>query len=52
MTLSKIWQTGRKLSAFEFPIFRGSLLEADKTLETILLWVSTTPLGIPVVPEV
>ena len=30
----------------------GNLLDADKIFETIFLWVSITPFGIPVVPDV
>jgi hypothetical protein len=49
---SKTWQRGRKLKAVSLvPRPTKSLME-DWTFDTRLSWVSITPLGSPVVPEV
>ena len=49
---SKIWQSGRKLNTFDVPTGGDMILETDIKLESTFAWVSMTPLGFPVVPEV
>ena len=49
---SKLWQSGRKLSAVHSWFTIGKTFSAARTLWTRLPWVSMTPLGSPVVPEV
>ena len=48
---SKIWLSGRKLTAITSGP-TGTIASTDLTLLTIFAWVSMTPLGWPVVPDV
>jgi hypothetical protein len=49
--LSKIWDKGKKESTVSVSL-NGSKDEQVLTLLKMLLWVSMTPLGGPVVPDV
>jgi hypothetical protein len=49
---SKMWHRGRKERATSLGPNTGKAAMAASTLETMLWWVSITPLGSPVVPEV
>ena len=49
---SKMWQSGRNERATSSGPKTGKTAAAAATLETMLPWVSITPLGSPVVPEV
>ena len=49
---SKMWHRGRKDRATSSGPKSEKMGALATTLETMLLWVSITPLGSPVVPEV
>ena len=50
---SKMWHSGRNESARSSgPSTFAKTREAASTFETMLAWLSITPLGRPVVPEV
>jgi hypothetical protein len=49
---SKIWHSGRKLNTLDVPTGGDMILETDIKLDRTFAWVSMTPFGFPVVPEV
>ena len=49
---SKLWHSGRKLSAVQSGRICGNTAAAATTFDTRLPCESMTPLGSPVVPEV